>query len=605
MLSVDIDEADVAVLSQNLTKSQELFSNIAALLRTISSKTVTASRSIKPVFAEINLLTERKHSVEEGLTLLQDVSAYSLRAADAQRILTGSIDAVGVRKYLDCLDLSTQLVAEMKKNIRDFDGVVIGFANTVDKAELNVVSYFGKLLAAADLENGTLPAQNDAAVILGYFASKGNLRSAHETMERVFGRQLQLRLAPLEAGCTLSNRLPKAPYEKGSTGLTTFASEMSICVNGLRQVCDLLQVLGSPVLRNTLAGYMDTRFAAILAGYSKYLDTNGLVGQDLAILDILENLQVLEDTFKGCNFSIEQCPVANNEYRGFISRSQRLLTDWVTYIDARVSQVDRYNEHSIPEVVVEVISKVRKVSEYNSLRVLFEGRKPGSWLDVKPPLRFVSVYTSVVQGADAQADDPLSFLVSSFLLDLIDELMVNLEIGLKEQASGDKEVRKLAQGYMLVKNVVMIETIVNRLEQLYLKLGAVGMERLLKLKNRFLKVFLDDWNHASYIILQNMSLILQLNAANNGQVSTREKEQVKELFRQFNEAFESALRHYERFNIQEKDLRMYLSGEIKKLIINAYNKMYEKYGNMDFTKNKLKYVKYDKQSLERLLNEKL
>ncbi|PYD84400.1 hypothetical protein DNF23_54755, partial [Pseudomonas syringae pv. pisi] len=165
--------------------------------------------------------------------------------------------------------------------------------------------------------------------------------------------------------------------------------------------------------------------------------------------------------------------------------------------------------------------------------------------------------------------------------------------------------RKLTQGFLLVKNIVMIETIVNRLEVLYKKLGVVGQERLQRLKNRFLKLFLDDWNYASYIIIRDMTQITTTNAQHGGQNSNKEREQVKELFKNFNELFEEALKNYEKFNIQEKDLRNYLSSEIKKLIINAYNKLYDKYGSGDFTKNKAKYVKYDKVLFERLLNEKL
>lgn len=603
MLSVDVDEADVAVLSQNLQKSQELFATITTSLRTISSKTVTASRSIKPVFADINALTERKQTVDEGLLLLQNVSAYSLKAAGLQRTLTSPIDTVGIRKFLTSLEQAMVLVSEMKKNIRDFDGVVVGFANTVDKAEMNVVTYFGRLLGAVDLEAGSTPNQADAAVVLEYFAQKGNLRSAYDAMERSFGQQLMRKLAPLEAGCTLSKRLSNAPYEKGSTGLSVFAAQMKKNIEGLRTVCDQLGVAESPVLRNTVAAYMDSRFSTIVAGYSGFLEAKGTHGQDLAILEILENMQVMEASFRECGFLFDECPVMNQEYQRFLTWSQGLLTDWVKYIDALVSQMERYNEHSIPEVVVKVISEIRKFTEFDSFTTLFEGKKLGSWLDVKPPLRFITVYTSVVPGAEAQAEGH-AFLVSLYLLDLIDELMVNIEINLKEQ-SGDNSLRKLTQGYMLVKNVVMIETIINRLEALYRKLGSTGMERLLRLKNRFLKLFLDDWNYASYIIIRDMTQITTTHAMNGGQHSAKEKEQIKELFKNFNESFEEALRHYEKFNIQERDLRTYLASEIKKLIINAYNKLYDKYGAGDFTKNKSKYIKYDKQRFEKLLNDKL
>ncbi|KAM9887891.1 hypothetical protein OXX79_013298, partial [Metschnikowia pulcherrima] len=66
-LEVDVDEADVAVLSQHLSRSKELFSSISNSLQVISSKTSTASRSIRPVFAEIDALNTKKSSIEDGL----------------------------------------------------------------------------------------------------------------------------------------------------------------------------------------------------------------------------------------------------------------------------------------------------------------------------------------------------------------------------------------------------------------------------------------------------------------------------------------------------------------------------------------------------------
>ncbi|KAM9900891.1 hypothetical protein OXX79_004861 [Metschnikowia pulcherrima] len=603
-LEVDVDEADVAVLSQHLSRSKELFSSISNSLQVISSKTSTASRSIRPVFAEIDALNTKKSSIEDGLALLKDVSQYSSRAAEAQRTLSSPIDTIGVGKYLLCLEHSRELLREMKQKIRDFDGVVVSFANAVDKAEFAVSSYFGQILAKTDLIAGTVSRQADAITILAFYAKQNNLRSAHETLERVFGQILSQRLSPLEKQCVFQKRASNMPYEKGSTGLTQLTTVLLQCILGLRNACDQLQVSGSPVFRNIVANYMESPFSSVLSACNKQLDSQGLAGQDMVILDVLDQTKTLQEGLRASRFEFSTFPTAQAEYTKLVSKSQGLFAEWAKYVESRVLQIDKFNEHSIPEVVVEVLSKIRRISEFDSLYTLMENKRLGSWLDVKPPLRFVTVYTSVVQGAEAQAEDHTAFLVSSFLSDLIDELMVNIEIGLKDQ-SGETNLRKSSQGFMLVRNVVMIETIVNRSEPLYQKLGPIGMERLQRLKNRFLKVFLDDWSHASYIIIRDMTQITTTNALHGGQNSAKEKEQIKDLFRNFNDSFEEALRQYEKFNIQEKELRFYLSSEIKRLIINAYNKLYDKYGNGEFTKNRAKYIKYDKMQFERLLNERL
>lgn len=603
MLSVDVDEADVEVLKKIIERSSGLFSKIDSLLHTITLKTLTASKSIKPVFAEINVLTARKNLIEEGILLLSDASEYALQAAEAQTVLATPIETIGVSRYLQQLLAALDLLQEMKSNIRNFGGVVLGFDNAVLMAEQRVISYFSSWFQQIEVLEED-PSVSEAIAVIDYFSDRGDLKSIHEAMEKVFVQRLNSTLYPLEAGCSLLKKHWNVPYEKGMTGLTVYTKELITTVTALAMACEHLGLTSSPVLRNTVSTYLATRFLKIVAGYTHFVETQGLAGQDLVILDVLENLEKTDLAILQWKFGFASISELEHEYTALVSRCQTLLTDWVLFVESRVTQMDKTNQESVPQVVVEVISKIRRISEFSSLSMLFEGKKLGSWLNVKPPLRFVTVFTSVIQGAETLMDNPTDFLMSSYLLDLIDELMIELELTLKE-ASGENGLRKLAQGFTLIKNVVMIETIINRLDSLYRKLGLIGMERLQRLKNRFLKMFLDDWNYASYIIIRDMTQITTTNAMNGGQNSGKEKEQIKDLFKNFNDSFEEALRNYEKFHIQENDLRTYLSNEIKKLILNAYNKLYDRYGGGEFTKNRAKYVKYDKLQLERLLNERL
>lgn len=602
-MQVDVDEADVAVLTQNLARSKDAFHNITRLLRTISQKTHSGSTSIRPILAQFNALTAKKASVDEGLALLHDVSGYLARAADAQRVLSGPIEAAGIQRYVECLESLAQLLRDMKRDIRDFEGVVIGFANTVDRAEMNVVKHLSEMLGAVDLASGEVPRAADIGAELAYFARQGRVRNAHAAAEKALYAQMCKHMAPHEAACTVS-RHGGGPYEKGTLGVGAYAARLLQLAAAAAGVCEQLQLGAAPPLSHALCGYLNNRLTPILAAYNTAVAAQGVVPLDMPLLELLDALRLMDTQLAPLRSDFARCPSVQKEYARLTERARTLLVEWVKYVDARVAAVERFNELSIPEVIVEVVSKVRRVCEFESLAALTDGRKLGSWLDTQPPLRFMAVYTSVIPGAEASAGDRAAFLTSSFVLDLIDELMVNIEIYLREQA-GESGMRKLAQGFLLVKNVVMIETIVNRLAPMHRTLGAVGLERLLRLKNRFLKLFLDDWNYASYIIIRDMTQITTTNAMNGGQMSTREKDQTKELFKNFNESFDEALKQYEKFNVQEKDLRVYLSGEIKKLIINAYNKLYDKYGSGDFTKNRSKYIKYDKLQFERLLTERL
>ena len=100
--NLDVDEADVAVLNQNLIRSKELFESIGKSLHKISTKSQTASSTINPVLKQVNQLTTNKHEVENGLKLLQEVSENASKINDLENLLNNSIENSpgGIKLYL-------------------------------------------------------------------------------------------------------------------------------------------------------------------------------------------------------------------------------------------------------------------------------------------------------------------------------------------------------------------------------------------------------------------------------------------------------------------------------------------------------------------------
>ena len=353
----------------------------------------------------------------------------------------------------------------------------------------------------------------------------------------------------------------------------------------------------------------------------------------------------------GLNRTLEQSNFINT-FEQYLETNSVIFKEFIQAIDNRFQNLGKFNEINTQEVIVELMSKLRRLSEFKlALLQLIKNYSIGQWLVSQPPMRFVNVFSSVIPNSQPQANSDgeedeviQEYLLSSFYSDVIDAIMINIEIGLKKNTSGGDSLplssstsastnatsgtsslslnKKSTQGFILIKNLFMLESIVNRSQYLYQSLGSLGEERILRLKNRFLKLFLDDWSHASYIIIRDMTTIAtQLAQHQQSQqqlsntigtgggtvtnLSNKEKDQVKDLFKNFNESFEEALFNYQKYNFGDAILKKYLSNEIKKLILNTYFKLYDKYGNSDFTKNKSKYVKYDKLNFEKLLNERL
>ena len=175
----------------------------------------------------------------------------------------------------------------------------------------------------------------------------------------------------------------------------------------------------------------------------------------------------------------------------------------------------KFNEINTQEVIVELMSKLRRLSEFKlALLQLIKNYSIGQWLVSQPPMRFVNVFSSVIPNSQPQANSDgeedeviQEYLLSSFYSDVIDAIMINIEIGLKKNTSGGDSLplssstsastnatsgtsslslnKKSTQGFILIKNLFMLESIVNRSQYLYQSLGSLGEERILRLKNRF------------------------------------------------------------------------------------------------------------------------
>lgn len=602
---VDVDEADVAVLNQNLTKSKELFASISRSLRTISDKSSTASTKIKPILKDVNHLTRSRDQIDNGLSILSDVLNYAAQTAKLEAVLSNSIDVIGVKRYIDTLAQSKLLLKEMKLKIKRFRGILMNFETLIDKLDLSLENYFQHILNP--------PKVDDICVVFSYFYLQSTFEqdTINELYIRSRSSYLVQLVKPLELATKPVKRNSRIPYEKGTNGINRYNNEL---IKLIKQEIALAAEINQNVaidhhkiVSSIVARVLNDSYTSVVDTLNEFVSSHGVLDNDILLLEVIENLDHFSKFMVASNLSPATMDRFNDAYGKLVHTSRNIFGELMRWVDARVTSVEKYNDKTIAEVTVEIVLRVRRVLEYPlSLLNLIQGVSLGSWLT---GLKFVLVYTSVVSNNGAIDENSPEMLLSSYFSDIIDCVMINIEIGLRSDDS-----KKSTQGYMLIKNLVLIETIINRSHQLFDTLSSIGMDRLARLKNRFLKLFLDDWNYASYIIIRDMTNITTTNAIAHGAMlprnsslglSSKEKEQVKELFRKFNESFEEALQNYERFNISDPNLRSYLSNEIKKLTVNAYFKLYEKYGTSDFTKNRSKYIKWDKHQFEQVLNERL
>lgn len=606
LYEIDVDEADIDVLEKNLLKSKELFESIDKSLFKIANKSQKASTTIKPVLSQVNKLTKSKEDVEKGLALLEDVSASAEKINNFENILNNPVDTIGIVRYMNTLNQSKTLFKTVKPKFKQFTGILYNFEQLNDRSERKIQEYFQSLIRQDG--NKLVEKKEDIKMIFKYFQEQENDEYVNRLYLRARSGKLLTVLKPYEQSTVAAARENNRPYEKGSNGITQYTD---IMINEVGQEVNLLRSCNLPVtFIGTIIEEQIFKYNEIIMKYNQVFSSPSLIIDNIVlILEILDNL----NKFK---YHLHKNGISNEEFNKtmglFVQQNSVIFEEFILSVSKRFNNLPKFTENSTQEVIVEIMSKLRKLSEFKAgLLQLIKNHQLGDWVK---SAQFAKVFSSVIINTNVDTSTP-DFLLSSFYSDVIDDIMVSIELGLKM----DQTMKKSTQGFILVKNLFMLESIVNRSQDLFSSLGPLGMERIGKLKNRFLKLFLEDWNHASFIIIRDMTnIVSQLAIAGSSSgttsgtgggpvsnLSNKEREQVKELFKNFNESFEQALATYSRYNFGDVGLKRYLGNEVKKLVMNAYFKLYDKYGTSDFTKNKSKYVKYDKIEFEKLLNERL
>ncbi len=85
-------------------------------------------------------------------------------------------------------------------------------------------------------------------------------------------------------------------------------------------------------------------------------------------------------------------------------------------------------------------------------------------------------------------------------------------------------------------------------------------------------------------------------------LSKQQKEEIKEKFKSFNNTLDERHGIEKSYAIPDGELRGQIVKEIKKVLLPLYGRFYDKYQEVDFTKNPQKYIKYDKKGLDELID---
>jgi len=191
-------------------------------------------------------------------------------------------------------------------------------------------------------------------------------------------------------------------------------------------------------------------------------------------------------------------------------------------------------------------------------------------------------------------------LFSHYCMDSIDALLSSLEAKAKQLQKG-----KSLQGVFLANNVSVVERSI-RASELQSLLGS-AQPKIEAWRKKSTQLYIDAWKEPSAYLL-DVQYTKNHRPSSTGQgvdsaavlknLGSKEKDTIKEKFKNFNMSFDALLERHKTFKM-EPEARRQLGTEVQKVIEPLYARFWERYHEID--KGKGKYVKYDKSQLSAVL----
>jgi exocyst complex protein 7 len=108
-------------------------------------------------------------------------------------------------------------------------------------------------------------------------------------------------------------------------------------------------------------------------------------------------------------------------------------------------------------------------------------------------------------------------------------------------------------------------------------------------------MFLEGWK-AVAAHLMDVTIV----RPGNKSLSSKDREIIKEKFKLFNVEFEGLVAKHKSYNLTDPSLKQLLAKEVA-FLSPLYHRFYDRHCGGDFSKNVDKYIKWDKQQFDKIL----
>ena len=615
MASIDVNEADVIIFSDGLKKLDALYHDMSESLSKISTSTSNASQLFKPIIKKNQQLKVLQYNIETSLNSVASVKDLANDASKHELILEQPISNVGLKPYINAIYKIDDILEDLNERTQsnetsEFAGMVTHLRDLIVEGERNLQIYFSKLLNSIQPFDPQInmnkkipfPYYDDEylaqmSVILDYFENSTQKESMVDIFIKQRIRLVSQSLAFLEPFTKQITTGPNVPYQKGSSGVNPYTEAMlGIIANENSLVQDLYskEAARQPIIFGKLCSPIVQNYLKIIKHNRQLLqkdkDNVGLFSFELSdkVNDVLRLL-------RGKN--VPESESLNTELIEIQRISHSLFQELFSYVNTKTRSMSQVpSDNGVTEPTVDIMSRIRKFSEYKSgCLSTIQAMSRVQWLPKDPKIPWTI-------SKSQESDYSSTSLLSSFFGDSIDYLIFGLERRAQETLNPQHEIHILSNkrfpniqriGFFLLNNLSLIDQVVQRSE-INSILGELGLQRLEKLRKKYINYYVSDWRDLTAILLD------QTFVDSSGKISSKEKDQIKEKFKKFHDGFEDLVSRSKSYRISDPALKKLLKQEIVSLLLPMYERFYNRY--KDSFKHPRKHIKYTPSELMNVLN---
>ncbi|EGP84206.1 unnamed protein product [Zymoseptoria tritici ST99CH_1A5] len=614
------ESAEVEVLYASLDKMKSVSKKIQGSMTRLDETGRTVQDAIGPIYGNTQRLQAQNMNIDRILAAIEKVKQPLDMRSKEERILRNRPDQVGLAEYIASIDRTNQALKHLKAtNLRSNQTAIAELSSLLAAGTGNLESVFRDMLRqdSQPIEplkqitqghdfpriSSTKSAQlrtinTNISNYTSQVAPSSGLTPSAKVYAQERGQYMASSLQNLATASISTARKvsPDATYKAGSCAITTYATAIQgMYTAEYDNICPVFSrdewgAVLSATCQDSLRSFSNT-----LRDLDSHVRSHLLTDCYLAyeIVDIVSNVSFQIESHTG-----ELKHTMSDALKPIRETAKSSLSTLLSDVRTKANQAIFPPDARALTLTSDVMTRLQLMTSYmGPLSSIMRSLGDGGWN--QPNNTAANASMPNLKSFDVGADGKQLF--AHYCMDTIEALLNTLELKGKQM-----QRPQIVQAAFLANNVAIIQRMIESSELRPLLAGS--QPKIDAWMSKAQRMCGDGWKDAQTILFDAIKTSRQNRTPSTGNavdttailkgLSTKEKDTIKEKFKNFNTSFDEMVAKHKSYHM-EPEARRHFATAVSTVIEPLYGRFWDRYHDID--KGKGKYVKYDKSQLSAIL----